>query len=518
MRKFSVLLVDDEPFVRQGLRVMMDWEERGYAVCGEAGEGETALLLIRELAPDLVMTDIRMPVMDGLELIRRTRETVPKQPEFVILSGYDDFNYAQTAIRYQVKDFVLKPIDEGELAGVLDRLHRELSKRRDVRASTRLGEPFWRQLTGGRWDERLDAQARASGLDPAGTYCCAFAACDAADAAWTETADAYLREYGGALVHGGSSGEIGLILPADWLADAGDGRRIGRFHAALAGSAGRPVTIRVGRPAAGLQRFRASFESADELLKEAFYREEGGIVEADGRDTAGLRDRRHAEPVSPAAGLPEAIENNDASRITELLEGLFEQYRQDRIEPEIVKTQANELILGTLDTLRLLDPEQAPEQEAHRTIRELNRQPYCRGVQELVERYCLGASQLIIELRRKQTGSLIRRIDDYVSRHFRSSELNLKRLSEEFYVNPVYLGQLLKKYYGVYFNDHLHRLRIEEAKRLLRRTECRIYEIADRIGYRNADYFISKFEKLAGMTPSQYRKTALSRDDRTGAS
>src|SRR5690625_4539897 len=115
----KILLIDDDYFVRKGLLRIIDWRDCGFEVCGEADNGEDALLLIKQMSPDLVVTDIRMPVLDGLDLIKATVKTINPTPNFVIISGHDDFKYAQLAVRYGVHDFLLKPIDKEEFEKTL---------------------------------------------------------------------------------------------------------------------------------------------------------------------------------------------------------------------------------------------------------------------------------------------------------------------------------------------------------------------------------------------------------------
>ncbi|MBW7459667.1 response regulator, partial [Paenibacillus sepulcri] len=130
---YSVILVDDEVFTRKGLMKLIDWEACGFQVVDEADNGEDALELIRRLRPDLVITDIRMPVLDGMELIRRIVEENEASPVFIIISGYDDFKYAQQAVRYGVHDFIVKPIDEHEFSDALRKLNDRLGRLREER-------------------------------------------------------------------------------------------------------------------------------------------------------------------------------------------------------------------------------------------------------------------------------------------------------------------------------------------------------------------------------------------------
>ncbi|MUT64699.1 helix-turn-helix domain-containing protein [Paenibacillus sp. NEAU-GSW1] len=125
---FTVLLVDDEPLVLEGLSFMVDWEKYGFRVCGEACDGEEALGRIKELNPDLVVTDISMPIMDGLHLIEHCAKVLKASSRFVILSGHDDFPSAQKALTNGVLDYWLKPINTEEIYATLEKLHREWSR------------------------------------------------------------------------------------------------------------------------------------------------------------------------------------------------------------------------------------------------------------------------------------------------------------------------------------------------------------------------------------------------------
>lgn len=122
---FTVLVVDDEPLVLEGLGFMIDWESHGFRVCGEACDGEEALERIKELNPDLVVTDISMPVMDGLQLIEHCTKVLHAPCRFVILSGHDDFSSAQKALTSGVLDYWLKPIEPEEIHAALRKFRRE---------------------------------------------------------------------------------------------------------------------------------------------------------------------------------------------------------------------------------------------------------------------------------------------------------------------------------------------------------------------------------------------------------
>src|SRR4051812_13705756 len=109
---YKVLLVDDEVFVRKGLLNLIDWESFRFKICGEAENGQEALDKIDHILPDVIITDIRMPKLDGLGLIHAVMTKRDYKPFFIIISGFHDFKYAQQALRYGVHDYILKPIDD----------------------------------------------------------------------------------------------------------------------------------------------------------------------------------------------------------------------------------------------------------------------------------------------------------------------------------------------------------------------------------------------------------------------
>jgi two-component system response regulator YesN len=115
----KVLLVDDEPFIVQGLSALIDWEKEGFEIVGTAGNGSEAVEFLKSNPVDLILADIKMPVMNGLVFLKYVRETHLSEAFFVILSGYGDFTYAKEAIKWQCTDYILKPIQKSQLLALL---------------------------------------------------------------------------------------------------------------------------------------------------------------------------------------------------------------------------------------------------------------------------------------------------------------------------------------------------------------------------------------------------------------
>lgn len=138
----KVMIVDDEPWVLEGLRTMVDWEKSGFEVCAEALSAGDALRLVREHQPDLLLTDINLPVMSGLELIAAVKEEMDPPPRFVILSGYDNFSYARTALRHKVDGYLLKPADDEEMEALLAKISGIIQNETASRAEERKKHNF----------------------------------------------------------------------------------------------------------------------------------------------------------------------------------------------------------------------------------------------------------------------------------------------------------------------------------------------------------------------------------------
>ncbi|CAK4854427.1 unnamed protein product [Aphanomyces euteiches] len=125
------------------------------------------------------------------------------------------------------------------------------------------------------------------------------------------------------------------------------------------------------------------------------------------------------------------------------------------------------------------------------------------------------STTIVHQLRKEKNKGGIQRIKAYIEMNY-AENISLKTIANEFYMNPVYLGQLFKKKYGVYFNEFLLSIRIVEAKKLLRQTDMRIYEVAEKVGFNNADYFVTQFEKVKQMTPSEYRNKLVANKLKSG--
>lgn len=135
---YKVLIVEDEVFMREGLKNLIDWKELGFEIVGEAEDGISAFEFMKKMQVDVLISDIKIPLLSGLDLIERVKKEIKNPPEVIIISGYADFEYAKKAIQHGVVNYILKPIEEEELVDTLLKVKSKLKKRELIKEGENL--------------------------------------------------------------------------------------------------------------------------------------------------------------------------------------------------------------------------------------------------------------------------------------------------------------------------------------------------------------------------------------------
>ncbi|MNJ43602.1 Bifunctional transcriptional activator/DNA repair enzyme AdaA [compost metagenome] len=266
------------------------------------------------------------------------------------------------------------------------------------------------------------------------------------------------------------------------------------------------VFIYAGCPVEGLAGLRNAYESAKEALLYKYVHDRDGIIIYSPADEGTVQ----YVPVDQELyqRLLEQIEEFKLEELDRTIKQMFRRFQENRYAPEAVKMNIHQGVLGVIDIIRSMDGD---EQSLDSLAPIIGWHDLNLSLQELLRlftAFAVESGQYIGELRKEQQRGGIHKIRAYIEEHYHEN-ISLKSIAAAFYMNPVYLGQLFRKTYGVYFNDFLLQLRIGEAKRLLRQTDLRIYEVADRVGFSNPDYFVTQFEKLEKLTPSEYRSRLM---------
>ncbi|QJC53690.1 response regulator [Paenibacillus albicereus] len=514
---FKLLIVDDEPAIREGLQTLVDWERHGFRVAGLGVDGEDGLRQFRELRPDLVVVDIRMPRRSGLELVEEIRR-LDSACRVLVLSGHADFAYAQQAIRLGIEGYLLKPVDEEELEAYAERISLALR------------------------EERREARGQA---EEAGREAALLALLDGEDGALAEAAA------GSALAGGSGPWRALLVEPPD-----GGAARLEQLRERLSAHAGAaglgPVARRAGAAVLLVPGGEAGLRAARRLLEEALAEE--GCTAALGADAGAgelarscreaealLRHRFVLEPDLVHERLPEplearlepggargplpgpeataqlakrlaqAVETGNAERVRETLEEAAWSFAAaDSSRPAAAGAMA-ELCGLTLSELASSIDGFAPAAHAGLAAG-VYRQDRLGGLLAELERQL---AELSAELDAGDSGSVLRRMLAYMERHY-SEPLRLEMLAGLYGYNSGYLGKLFKSHTGLSFNAYLDQLRIERAIAMLE-GGMKVRQAAEKVGYGNVDYFHAKFKKATGMPPSAYKKSAGSGSGLSGA-
>lgn len=524
----KVILVDDEMYFRKGLRNLINWEDCGFTVVGEAANGEDALNMIHDVNPDLIITDIRMPVLDGIGLIREAIEKKAVQSKFIIISGHSDFKYAQQALRYGVHDFVLKPIDQDEIEQTLKLLSRTLEEQKKLQEQM-LEEQVkivFNHLLLGKVEENDDSIDLLNLLSlgkPKEFFYILIEVNGIPDESYINNEER-VRQFKFTLedvFHGICNKEeriwlqeispssIGGLITSNHLArfQMNPRKFINWVNNELTKRISDDITIYVGEAVPSLTSLKESYTSVDWAQQHKYANNENGIIFFEDIVNKAITSSELDETVFQL--LIEKIEEDSTESIVNTLQVLFKSLVTNKLSKNAVIASLTSFVHSVLKIIKKMggDPSSLQTYKIIYTLHNYNLTIV--QLKELIIGFVLECKDEICNLRKQTANGEAHRIKQYIDLHFREN-ISLKTIASKFYMNPVYLGQLFKKSFGIYFKDYLLQVRINEAKKQLRQSEKRIYEIAESVGFNNTDYFVTIFGKLENITPSEYRNKLIS--------
>ncbi|MFD0670781.1 response regulator [Cohnella sp. GCM10027633] len=496
-----IAVVDDEERIRQGLAKLIEQSGEQYKVTGIFASGAELLAQLDELDVELVITDIKMPKMNGLELIERLRDRKPNL-KIAIVSGFDDFTFARQALRYGIEDYMLKPVDKSELEQLLRKVGDSLAQERErehAREEDQLGLLLFNeaeQLPKHLRDETSKAlELSPSFIEPYAVFVIrgrtemSARIIDTATAGWLprrkvlEGDDAYaLVVWLSSTDHAERAKEIGQTL-------------LQRLPVAFEGRIGGSGVFR------GATWLREACRQAEQALQHAWFTAgRGGFA-----DYASIPKRQHA-----AQRLPVLLDKefHDMMALTEFVraqESIVKWIKACREErptwPEL--REGCETVLAFIrryGTAKAGEPEAAPQPVAAC-------EPHRYADFDAFSRFYLAevAEEFRLLQESRQENRVVETVKSYILQHY-TEELELNRLAEEVYLTPSYLSKLFKTETGETITEYLISVRIDRAKELLRElTALKTYEIGEKVGYADPAYFNKVFKKVVGCTPKEYR-------------
>lgn len=534
----KVFLVEDEYIVREGIKNNIDWEKNGYDFCGEASDGELAFPMISEKRPDIVITDIRMPFMDGIELSRMIKEEYP-EIKIIILSGHEEFEYAKAAIQIGVEEYLLKPINGDELLQVVNRVAQKIKEENESRETLQEGEGdenfeyAKRQLLSSLIDDNAslsDAMEQGKKI-----HLNLMAQCynimmlklqrKNKEQGFSQrilelykTMEDTLKEQDGQSIMFDRAPEGKVIL---FMGSGEEEIRrnmdvfAGQFREILPEYEDVTYFGSVGVPVMRLRELGESYEAASHGFSYRFLTEPNQIV-----DNHTVFDQtRNEKKFSCSIGSVD-IQNLDKQKIESFLKGgemdeihffveenmkntgdagknsmIFRQY----IVMDMFFAASHFLTQITDGREQLGEPFESPEQ-MQKIVSDL----------EATVVYIKELFTKVMQVRDAQTtehnSDVVENAKKYISENYHDEELTLNTVAHEVNVSPNHLSAMFSQKTGQTFVKYLTDVRMHRAKELLKCTSKRSNEICEEVGYRDPHYFSHLFKKNVGCSPIQYRE------------
>ncbi|MCR5328054.1 MAG: response regulator [Saccharofermentans sp.] len=524
----KVMLVDDEPYILQGLQVLIDWEGGGFEIAATCSNGKEALKYLSENHVDLVISDIRMPEMTGLELLETVKREKISDAEFVLLTGYDDFAYTQRAIRNGCLDYILKPVIEEELITVLRKvtnLNREsltLKKDREKMEDAYLARII-RHIIKGKYNEEdieyankhlqlagdlrfidiefihREADVESSESDDLGMI--QRQLCNACREVLKEYANHFALDF----TYDEDTYSVGFIYCANMAAmrDLSETEFLNALIRKVEVLIIKPVRIYCGEPVPELADLYKSYDTCRRLKSIAGFHNTKKLYFSEE-----LEDN-HSSIVLCKDTIDEiisSIEKNDQAEIEAVIEKFYEELKGKEGNNRAFDLNINYLLFQLIHLASELDDTVNQEEIVQYISEQASDDAFLRGSHEHLKKFATEYAAYLSELRKSVSHGILAVVEAEIRKNY-AENISLKDLGDKYHINSSYLGQVFRKKYGMSFKNYLTNYRIKEAARQIINTDKKINRIAEEVGYKDSDYFIRKFIEIEGCTPSKYRKT-----------
>jgi two-component system response regulator YesN len=522
----KIILVDDEKGIVEGLKYMINRYIPECEVVGVAYNGADGMKVIQRLKPDIVITDIRMPQIDGLDMIQKLKEKGVRT-KFILLSGYAEFEYARKALNLGVQSYINKPVEEEELQDsvyqAMAAIDSEQAKRREVddlrqHFHSRVQENALREILdlGSDHAELMEEALERAHIPTERTWFAGIIlefsgnadvlkeavlqrvfAC--IDQALGQFRDVYRFRYTGTQVaavvaQGGPIGHDDLVRSVQRL------KEDVYQHLDICMTAGVGT---VQKRAAGISQ---SFEEARYALSYKVVNGTNTVISYS--DTVNMPGRSRSVPEAMIAKLEAALDNMDERECAGIIDDIFQAMQAEpRMTPTDLQLQCLNILLSSVRKMSFQQLQQNDFLGRH--ILSLEGMSKFQTLADLKD-WMIQVIRRIIQFKQEHNiphkKDIIAEVKEYVAAHY-DKPITLADLSARFFISPYYLSQFFKQKTGETYVSFLTQIRIGKAKELLEKTDLKVYEICERVGYSDTQYFARTFEKQTGLKPRDYRKS-----------
>lgn len=518
---YKILLADDEPEVLEGLKIVIDWEKYGFEIAQTAVNGRDALNKLKEGKFHLVITDIRMPALDGLELIEAI-QGIDSHMKILILSGFNEFKYAKRAIELGVKGYLLKPVDQEELIGQLEGIRREIddaikSKIAIRQYSEMAKDKLLMDLTNGNLPgARMEEQAAQYGMNISYKhFCCALLEIeDFRMMAENDLEDANLFKFavrnitgeivsarGPGYVYDEQQDKLGIIFCGDTIESGTVESAIKEICQCIRRILNLKISVGIGNVCSKLENIRLSMEQAEKALQRKYFTENDGIVIFSRLENNQKLVWQLNWDFTP---LLSAIEVMNINTVNNEISKLMEEAERKHVSKELIQAFSLNLALG-LNTIIAKYKGDSRELYNERQLEVLTNG--CSNLRQFgtwLAEVCEKVVSYLSELSGIKSVKIIDQIKKYIDEHY-FEDISLRSIASVFYLNTAYLGQLFKNTLGLSFSDYLNRKRIEEVKKMILIDNYKACDAIIKAGYNNTEYFYRQFKRYENISFAEYK-------------
>ena len=499
---YRVLITDDEKIEREGIKFLLAQEEGEYEI-HEAANGRQALNVLRSEEIDFLLTDIKMPHMDGLELASKVREEYPNLP-IVIFSGYSDFAFAQEAMRYGVKDYVLKPVDPDTFHTTIGKVKAELQSIRSKKQKEEKGKNFLLQyflqtyLYSGNEEVLKKAGEILDESNWEQWHCAILIESDESffDSASDEVPLEIQAELRRSFFYLNLNGRQSLLLFKDVYCDYTLVAKnvyslLKRLHPAR-------FHLAVSRRFDGYRELPGIMEQLEQQMEEKFYHPDIHIYTSEEEEEKNTgeeeQDSRLMEKIS------EDISRKDVKQLWSHFHSLASKYQSNTQFSAMYVKFVFSNVIQELFQENQFSEERKLDHEVERLYSCTNLKQILAITQENIKEY-----EEFLERSMSESRDEVAAVKNYIYNHY-AEDLNLETLAEKVYLSSGYLSFIFKKETGMNLNRFIRVFRMEKAKELLCTTNMKVAMVSEKVGFANSSYFCRSFREYYGSSPESYRK------------
>ncbi|MCJ7843232.1 response regulator [Lederbergia sp. NSJ-179] len=507
---YKVLLVDDERIILDGISNFIQWETYQTTLIGTAKNGVEAYQIIEEKHPDIVITDIKMPGMNGVELVEKVHEKYP-ETHFIMISGFAEFDYAKQAMQYGVKHYLLKPCNENSIIQALEECKEEIEKIQTIQEMKQRLEkmlPYAKEQLlkefvtsdgyGSKELEYYQLIFRMKLRDPL-VKLVLFQIEDLFDYEHLFAIKNISEHIFEKMILSCTVGEHVLLVISVSSQTDNLHKQIEQIRERFFQYYQKDTTIAVSE-AGRMISLRRLYKQTLECLQHRFYLGEGSIITKDDISTQSTQENDLRYDEQKFCLFVKSGRWEDADKE---LARFFQQLAQLRLDIQTTKSYCVQLFNGMI---RMCHPEQMKEYLL--VMPQLLELDTIHSMHTFFSKVAKEITLHFYQQNKSNHSAIIQKVLHIIEEEIGNQELSLHFIANErMFMSPDYLGKLFKKEMGERFSNYMTRVRVEKAIELIDRDkDVKIFEVAEKLGFTDSQYFSQVFKKITGLTPSEYRK------------